>query len=139
MVILCNWGEKVLQDLIQAGIGSNYQTKRYVGCGQVIIEIVYHALGMTDHLLEVPDKEKVYWWEEIEERREATQRETPGKHKVVAGDISFSDEEEQVPLFAEPVPNLALAPQTKTKIKTKVKVGAPEKNVPSKYEKDEDQ
>ena len=32
VVILCNWGEKVLKDLIQARIGSNYQTKQYVGC-----------------------------------------------------------------------------------------------------------
>ena len=33
---LCNWGEKVLKDLIKVGIGSSYQTKRYIGCGQVI-------------------------------------------------------------------------------------------------------
>ena len=56
-VILCNWGEKVLKDLIRAGTSSNYQTKRYVGCGQVITRIVYHALGMTDNLIKVPDEE----------------------------------------------------------------------------------
>ena len=32
-VILCNWGDKVLKDLIRLGTSSNYQTKRYVGCG----------------------------------------------------------------------------------------------------------
>ena len=71
VVFLYNWGEKVLKDLIKAGTGSNYQTKRYVGCDEVITRIVYHALGMMNHLLEVPDKEKVYW-EELQERRKAT-------------------------------------------------------------------
>ena len=66
VVVLCNWGEKVLKDLIQArSLLQLPNQERYVGCGQVITRIVYHALGMTDHLLKVLDKEKVYW-EEIE-------------------------------------------------------------------------
>ena len=90
---------------------------------------------MTDHLLEVPDKEKVYW-EEIEERREASQRETQGKHKVVAEDKSSNDEEEHVPLAAELAPTPTLAPQINTKIKIKVKMDAPEKNIPAKYKEE---
>ena len=31
VVIFCNWGEKVLKDLIQARTSSNYKSKRYVG------------------------------------------------------------------------------------------------------------
>ena len=56
----------MLKDLIQERTGSNYQTKWYIECGQVITRIIYHALGMMDHLLEVPEKEKVFW-DKIEE------------------------------------------------------------------------
>ena len=94
--ILCNWGEKVLKDLIQARTRSNYKSKRYVGCGQVITRIIYHALGMTNSLIEVLDEEHAFW-EEVGERREATQRETRGKHKTMEEDISCNEEEEQKP------------------------------------------
>ena len=70
MVILCDWGEKVLKDLIPAGVSTNYTSKRYISCRQVITRILYHALGMTDHLVEVANEEQPFW-EELGERREA--------------------------------------------------------------------
>ena len=86
----------MLKDLIQVGTGSNYQSKKYVGCGQVITRIIYHAVGMTDSLIEVPDEEHAFW-EEVGERREATQRETRGKKKMMEEEMSSDEEEEQEP------------------------------------------
>ena len=83
----------MLKDLIQAGTSFNYNSKRYVGCGQVITRIIYHSLGMTDQLVEIADEEHAIW-EELGERREATQRETRGKHKATEEDISSNEEEE---------------------------------------------
>ena len=60
MVILCDWGEKVLRDLIRAGVSTNYTSKRYISCGQVITRILYHALGMTNQLVEVADEEQQF-------------------------------------------------------------------------------
>ena len=57
------------------------------------MRIIYHSLGMADRLVEVSDKEHVVW-EELGERREATQRETKGKHKAAEEDISSDEEEE---------------------------------------------
>ena len=65
----------MLKDLIQAGRGSNYRTKRYIGSCQVISKIVYHALGMTDNLIEVPNDEHEIW-EDLVKRREVAHRET---------------------------------------------------------------
>ena len=55
--------------------------------------MIYHALGMTNSLIEVPDEEHAFW-EEVGERMEATQRETRGKHKMVEEDVSSNEEEE---------------------------------------------
>ena len=147
VAILCNWGERVLKDLIRARIGSNYQTKRYIGCGHVITRIVYHAFGMIDNLVELADEEHVFW--EIHDRKEEAQRGTRGKHKVVMEDQSSSDEEEEAlaskpPPTSDlaPAPALALAPfsQGKRKINIKVKMRAPNKDkVPLEYKDDEEE
>ena len=133
LVILYNWGEKVLKDPIQVGTSSNYNSKRYVGCGQVITRIIYHSLGMTDQLVEIADKDHAVW-EELGERREATQRETRGKHKAMEGDQSFEEEEEQeAPAAAAgfvAVPASAPAP-LKQKIKIKLKVAQKEQSCQS--------
>ena len=81
VVILCNWGEKILKDLIRAGTSTNYSTKRYIGCGQVITRILYHDLGTADELIEISDEEHRVW-QQVEERREATQRETRASRKA---------------------------------------------------------
>ena len=64
-----------------------------MGYNQVITRIIYHALGMKYHLIEVLDEEHAFW-EEVGERREVTQRETRGKHKAVEEDVPSNEEEE---------------------------------------------
>ena len=48
---------------------------------------------MTDSLIEVLDEEHAFW-EEVGEMREATQRETRGKQKIVEEDVPSEEEEE---------------------------------------------
>ena len=141
MVILCDWGEKVLKDLIQAGVSTNYTSKRYIGCGSVITRILYHALGMTDQLVEVADEEQPFW-EELGERREAAQRETRSQAKATKHISSDKDEpkkDQEPPEVAGSSAPPATA-QEGQKLKIKIKVQLEEKEgVPSEYKSDENE
>ena len=78
-------------------------------------------------------------WEKVGERREATQRETRGKHKTMEEDVPFNEEEEQEPPVASLATFLAPTPaQQKQKIKIKLKVAQEEKkDLPSEFEANE--
>ena len=97
-------------------------------------------MGMPDSLIEVLDEEHEFW-EEVEERREATQRETRGKHKIVEEDVPFDEDKEQETPIAGLAAFLAPAPaQQKQKIKIKLKVTQEEKmDLPSEYEANEEE
>ena len=100
VVILCDWGENILKDLIRAGTSTNYSTKRYIGCDQVITRILYHALGISDELKEVLDEEHRVW-QQVDERSEAAQRETWGRQKAAEEEASSDKDEQQPPKPSE--------------------------------------
>ena len=93
---------------------------------------------MTDQLVEVSNKEHAIW-EQLGERREATQRKTKGKYKVMEEDIPSGKEEEHEPPAASLVAVLESGPALqKQKIKIKLKVAQKEK-IPLEYEADEEE